>query len=80
MRKLISLKTVGKLCCIVLVLSSIYMYTSRMLCIDGERKRQGWLCLHVARGQSWGRNASLDTYIPKNRASCTTRWARSARQ
>ena len=46
-----------------------------MLCIDGERKRQGRLGLHVVRGQSPGRVGlicntqfirgaeSLDTYI-----------------
>ena len=33
-----------------------------MLRTDGERKRQGRLCLHVARGQSRGQNASSDTY------------------
>ena len=31
--------------------------------IDGERKRQGWLHLRVAHGQSRGQNASSDTYI-----------------
>ena len=34
-----------------------------MLHIDGERKGQGWLCLHVERGQSRGQNASSVTYI-----------------
>ena len=43
----------------------IYMlciYTSWMLRIDGEWKRQGLLHLCVAREQSRGQNASSDTY------------------
>ena len=33
-----------------------------MLRIDGERKRQGWLRLRVARGHPGDQIASLDTY------------------
>ena len=54
-----------------------------MLCIDGERKRQGRLCLRIACGQSWGQMHRLIhtyIYIWKSHASCMTRWARSVRQ
>ena len=64
------------------LMREVWLITSGMLCIVGERKKRGSLCLHIewaapgAKMHRW-----IHTHIHmRAHGSYTTRWARSASQ
>ena len=68
------------------LMMEVWLITSGMLCIVGERKKQDRSHLHVAQAaprHGWIHTHTCITHIHvhmKVRGSYTTRWARSARQ